>query len=184
MKLTEEKEKSTSFYPEDLLIQHTLSDGMEIIIRPVRLEDVDIIKEFSQNLSDELKHLNYMESFKQFPADMVRRLTHVDYKKTMTLIATHKIDKKDQVIGIVHYISKENSQTCEFDMIVADAWQNKGIGTMLTKSLIKSAKKNGIKTMRIFILASNIGGMELAKNFEFSVSSSDDPTVKLLTKNL
>lgn len=182
--MSEKNEKLATFYPSDLITQYTLSDGKKIVIRPVRIEDVEIIKEFSRNLSGELKHLNYMENFKQFPADMVRRLTHVDYKKTMTLIATHKSEGKDHVIGIVHYIRGEDSQTCEFDVIVTDAWQNKGIGTILTESLIKSAKKNGIKTIKIFILSNNMGGMRLAKNFEFSISNSDDPTVKILIKKL
>lgn len=182
--MTEEKEKLITLYPEDLITQLNLADGIQIMIRPVRINDGDIIQEFSQKLSDELKHLNYMESFKEFSTDMVRRLTHVDYKKTMTLVATHNINNKEEVIGIVHYISMDNSRVCEFDIIVSDAWHHRGIGTLLTEALIKTAKKNGIKTIKIFILANNIGGMKLAKAFNFSISKSDDPTIRILTKEL
>jgi hypothetical protein len=54
----------------------------------------------------------------------------------------------------------------------------------LTEALIKSAKDNGIKSAKIVILASNLGGMMLAKHFGFVVENTDDPTVKVVTKNL
>lgn len=177
------KDQNTHSYPSNLVMQHKLADGTIITIRPIRHDDVEIIKEFSRHLSSELKHLNYMENFKELPQKMVTRLTQVDYKKSMTIIATHLENKKEIVIGMVHYIT-EDGENCEFDMIVTDAWQNKNIGTVLTEELIKSAKDNELKSAKIVILASNLGGMLLAKNFGFVVENSDDPTIKVVTKNL
>lgn len=170
-------------YPDNLIMQHKLPDKTLITIRPIRQDDAESIKEFSRHLSSELKHLNYMENFKELPEKMVTRLTQVDYKKSMTLIATSVENGKEIIIGMVHYIS-EDGENCEFDMIVTDSWQNKGIGTVLTEALFKSAKDNGIKSITIVILASNLGGMMLAKHFGFTVKNSDEPTVKIVTKNL
>lgn len=175
--------KYTNPYPEYLITQHKLPDNTLILIRPVRHDDAMIIKEFSRHLSSESKHLNYMENFKELPDVRVRKLTHVDYKKSMTLIATYRENRNENVIGMVHYIA-EDGENCEFDMIVADRWQNKGIGTILTEALIKVAKDNGIKSITIVILASNLGGMMLAKQFGFTIKNSDDPTVKIVTKKL
>ncbi len=171
-------------YPEQLITQYKLPDDTFVLIRPARKTDADILKEFSRNLSNELKHLNYMESFKEFPVNMVERLTQIDYKKTMTLLAIYQLNKKETVVGMVHYITDQNGQNCEFDMIVSDTWQNKGIGTVLTESLINCAKDNGIKTIKIIILAANLGGIMLAKHFGFIISHSDDPTVVIVTKKL
>lgn len=181
--MTRSKDQLLHPYPANLDLPHTLADGTLIRIRPVRPNDAEIIKEFGRHLSSELKHLNYMETFKELPEKMVTRLTQVDYKKTMTLIATHLENEKEIVIGMVHYITKDEVN-CEFDMIVTDAWQNKGIGTVLTEALIRTAKVNGIKSIQIIISASNLGGMMLAKHFGFVIKNSDDPTVKILTKNL
>lgn len=171
-------------YPEHLSMQRKLSDGTLITIRPIRLDDVNMIREFSHNLSSELKHLNYMENFRELPQEMVTRLTNVDYKKSMTIIATYlDNNKKETVIGMVHYIT-EDGKNCEFDMIVTDAWQNKNVGTILTEALIKSAKDNNLTSAKILILASNLGGILLARHFGFTIENSDDPTVKVLTKNL
>lgn len=170
-------------YPDNLIMQHKLSDNTLITIRPIRPNDIESIKEFSRHLSSELKHLNYMENFKELPKKMVMQLTQVDYKKSMTLIATYEKDGNEIVIGMVHYIS-EDGENCEFDMIVTDSWQNKGVGTILSEALIKSARDNGMKHIKIIILASNHGGMMLAKHFGFSVENSDDPTIKIVTKNL
>lgn len=164
--------------------QYKLAGDSMVTIRLVRQDDGENIKEFSRHLSSELKHLNYMENFKELPQAMVTRLTQVDYKKTMTIVATHKENGKDVIIGMVHYITDPDGIHCEFDMIVTDAWQNKGVGRVLTQALLDAAKENGIKSIKIVILASNIGGMILAKNFGFAVSNSDDPTVKIVTKEL
>lgn len=177
------KEKNIYPYPDNLVMKHKLSDSTIITIRPIRQDDVKMVKEFSRHLSSELKHLNYMENFKELPENMIARLTQVDYKKSMTLIATSIENEKEIVIGMVHYIS-EDGENCEFDMIVTDSWQNKGIGTVLTEALIKSAKDNGIKSIKIVILGSNIGGMMLAKHFGFVIENSDDPAVKIVIKNL
>jgi hypothetical protein len=70
-------------------------------------------------------------------------------------------------------------------MIVTDDWQNLGIGTILTIALINAAKENGMKSIKIIILSSNVGGMMLAKNFGFTiVKSTEDPTINIVTKNL
>lgn len=182
MKVSEDQ--SMNPYPKHLITQHILSDGAPITIRPVRLDDSEIIKEFGRNLSSELKHLNYMENFRELPKNIVTKLIQIDYKKSMTLIATHQKNGKEIVIGMVHYVTEPDGKSCEFDMIVTDAWQNKGIGSQLTKALLIAAKENGIKSIKIIILASNIGGLMLAKNFDFVISNSDDPTVYIVTKNL
>ena len=179
--MTTSKDQVT--YPSHLVNKYTLLDGTEVTIRPVRSNDAEIIKEFSRNLSNELKHLNYMETFQELPENMITSLTQIDYKKTMTLIATYLENEKEVVVGMVHYVSVDG-KNCEFDMIVADAWQNLGIGTTLTEALINAAKENGMKSIQIIILSSNIGGMMLAKNFGFVVKNTDEPTVHIVTKNL
>jgi acetyltransferase len=159
-------------YPTHLIRQYTLLDGTIITIRPTSPDDAKILKVFGSNLSDELKHLNYMETFHDLPDSMVKNLTEIDYKKTMTLIASYFENEAEIVVGMVHYVSKDG-ENCEFDMIVTDDWQNLGIGTILTEALIKAAKDNGMKSIKIIILSSNISGMRLAKNFGFTIDSSD-----------
>lgn len=170
-------------YPSHLITKHTLSDGTVITIRPTTPDDSTIIKEFGRSLSDELKHLNYMETFRDLPESIVNSLTNIDYKKTMAFIATYLENKKEVVVGMVHYVSVDG-KSCEFDMIVADSWQNFGIGTILTEALIKAAKESGINSIKIIILSSNLGGMMLAKNFGFAIENTDEPTVKMVTRKI
>lgn len=181
--MTTSKDQIKYPYPSHLVSQNTLEDGTVITIRPVTPKDSEIIKAFSRNLSSELKHLNYMETFRELPDNMITKLTQVDYKNSMTLIATYLKNDKEVVVGMVHYVS-EDKETCEFDMIVTDAWQNLGIGTLLTEKLIAAAKNNGIKSIKITILSSNVGGMMLAKHFGFVITNTDEPTVNVVTKSI
>lgn len=175
---------STNPYPYHLVNNYQLYDGTNITIRPVRLDDADKFQDFIRKLSSELKHLNYMENFKELSPDTLKNFILIDYRKKMTFIAIHKQDNKELTIGMGRYIVDVNSDKCEFDIIIADAWQNKGLGTLLMNLLITSAKAAGVNKVNSTVLSSNIGGLALAKHCGFKITNSDDPTISNVEKNL
>jgi L-amino acid N-acyltransferase YncA len=57
---------------------------------------------------------------------------------------------------------------------VADDWQRKGLGTLLMKQLIQSARSNGVKHLYSIDLADNAGMRALAE--DLGMSASRDPS--------
>lgn len=171
-------------YPKYLISSYQLSDDKTITIRPIRADDINNLQEFIRNLSAQNKHSQFMSNFKELSVNMLNRLTQIDYDNEMVLIATYQQNGKEINIAMARYVANADRETCESIVVVADAWQNKHIGRQLMNILIEIAKSKGFKAMTGVILASNLEMIELASHLGFTISNSDDPTVKIVIKML
>lgn len=171
-------------YPSHLLETHHLSNNIDIVIRPIRPEDAEIELEFVRNLSDQSKHFRFFENFKELSSSMLVRFTQIDYDREMALIATNNAEDKEIGIGVARYSMNADMKSCEFALVIADAWQNKGIGSILMTSLVRVAKARGLKEMIGVVLSDNVNMLKLARHAGFVISNTDDPTVKLVTKDI
>lgn len=169
-------------YPYNLIKTHQLTNNIAIIIRPIRPEDAELEQEFVSNLSVESKYFRFFENFKELSTNMLIGFTQIDYDREMALIATYSEADKEMNLGVARYIINPDMETCEFALVVADAWQNKGIGSILMTSLIQAAKVRGLREMIGFVLADNVDMLRLANQLGFVVSSSEDSKLKLVTK--
>lgn len=169
-------------YPNHLLETHHLSNNVGIVIRPIRPEDAEIEFEFVRNLSEQSKHFRFFEVFKELSPSMLVRFTQIDYDREMAFIATYNHKDKEIAIGVARYSINADMKSCEFALVIADAWQNKGIGSILMTSLVRAAKTRGLKEMIGVVLSDNVNMLKLAKNVGFVISNTDDPTVKFVTK--
>ena len=52
----------------------------------------------------------------------------------MAFVATVVNMGKEKVIGVSRYAVNQYRDSYEFSVVVADEWQNKGLGTLLMKS--------------------------------------------------
>jgi acetyltransferase len=78
-----------------------------------------------------------------------------------------------------------DGESCEFALVVADKWQNKGIGSHLMSALIEAARQRGIERMEVEILANNNNMLKLTGNLGFGLHmSNDDQGIKVATKLL
>lgn len=171
-------------YPNHLVSAWQLSDGTNITIRPIRPEDAKIEQDFVRNLSPESKYFRFMEHLQELTPAMLVRFTQIDYDREMALISTYKQNGEEIHVGVARYIINPDQETCEFALVVADEWQNKGIGTRLMTVLLEVAKAHGLKTMMGEILSSNKPMLELVKHLGFSLSDTEDSTIKLVNKTL
>lgn len=53
------------------------------------------------------------------------------------------------------YEPTEDEGTVEMAFVVEDRWQNKGLGTILLKDLLRAAEARGIRRFRAYVLAEN-----------------------------
>lgn len=169
-------------YPNYLIESHKLSNNINIIIRPIRPEDAALEQEFVRNLSAQSKHFRFFENIKELSLSTLVRFTQIDYDREMTLIATYNEAGKEINIGVANYIMNADRQACEFALVVADAWQNKGLGSLLMTSLLQVAKTRGLTEMIGLVLSDNVNMLKLASALGFVISNSDDQTIKIITK--
>lgn len=171
-------------YPEYLISTYKLSDDINITLRAVKPDDVDLLQNFFRHLSSQSKHSHFQGNFKELSSNTLKRLTQIDYSHEMVLVAIHTNNDQDQIIGLAQYATTSKPEECEVLVIVADDWKSKGIATQLMNRLIEISKNNHIKKLIATIPAINASDLAFAKSLGFVISDGDDPVLKNVTKLL
>jgi acetyltransferase len=165
-------------YPTQLVSQWRAPDGTSITIRPIRPEDATIEREFVRSLSPHAKYLRFMSAVKDLTPAMLARFTQVDYDREMALIAVADHDGGERQIGVVRYVINADATSCEFAIVVSEAWQGRGLGRHLMLQLIAIARARGLKVMAGQVLAANIQMLKLAETLGFVHHRTEEPSVK------
>ncbi|HEY9198438.1 MAG TPA: bifunctional acetate--CoA ligase family protein/GNAT family N-acetyltransferase [Gammaproteobacteria bacterium] len=172
-------------YPVHLITRIQLPDGTDLTIRPIRPEDAQIEQAFVRGLSAQTKYFRFMQSLQELSREELIRLTQIDYHRELALIATVHENGTEVEIGVTRYAMNPDGESCEFALVVADAWQQRGIGSRLMQALMEAARSRGFRTMEGEVLASNQPMLALVRDLGFNVRTSpDDPAVKRVSRAL
>lgn len=161
-------------YPAELIRKRYLFDGTPATIRPIRPEDAGIEQDFVRGLSREARFGRFMATINELSPEKLRYLTEIDYERHMALIATVERDGIEEEIAVARYVVGPEDHTCEFAIVVADAWQGSGVAGMLMLQLIEVATGRGLKTMEGFVLASNHKMLKFCRQLGFRMESLPD----------
>ena len=99
----------------------------------------------------------------------------VDYSRDMALAATTMLGGAETLIGVARYV-RENGNA-EFALVVADAWQGRGIGSRLLGKLVAVARRRGLKQIYGDILRMNRPMLQLVGKLGFTLGRHEDPTL-------
>ena len=154
--------------------------GTSVTLRPLRPEDRDIESAFVQGLSQETRRNRLLGGAIAITREYIERLVNVDYSRDMALAATAMLDG-ETLIGVARYVLDKDGKSAEFAVVVADAWQGRGIGKRLMAKLIDIARRRGVKRLYGDILATNRPMLELVRKLGFALERHDDPTLTRAT---
>jgi len=172
-------------YPVELVQSWTLRDGTRIVMRPIRPEDRQIEQDFVRNLSDESRYFRFFNAVRDLSETALTRFTQVDYDREMALIAVISENGRETEIGVARYSINPDGRSGEFAIVVADAWQRKGIGSKLMYSLMDAARSRGLETMEGWVLSGNARMLALMDGLGFTIdANAGDPSLRHVVKNL
>ena len=173
-------------YPAHLVGAHTLRDGTELTVRPIRPEDAKIEQEFVRALSEESKYFRFMQAVSELTPQMLVRFTQIDYDREMALIAVHKQpDGSELQVAVARYTADPDHTACEFALAVADEWQGRGVAYHLMEKLMEVARARGMDTIHGEVLAANSHMLGLMQRLGFEIRMSPDETdIKLVRRSL
>ncbi|MDX9987686.1 bifunctional acetate--CoA ligase family protein/GNAT family N-acetyltransferase [Thiothrix unzii] len=160
-------------YPNDLVKHLQLPDGTDIIIRPIRPEDAEMEQEFVRNLSKESRYMRFMQALRELTPDMLVRLTQIDYDREMAFLALTRQDGKEVEMGVTRYAINPDRNSCEFALVIADEFQNRGLGGVMMNILIDTARARGLRYIDGEVLAHNHGMLKLMQRLGFERQKSD-----------
>ena len=156
-------------YPEDLETYRTTKTGMEILLRPVKISDEPLLKDFFYSLSDNSLYRRFISVRKDMPHERLQEFVIIDYTKQMVTLATIHRGEKEEVVGMGQYGINEATHTAEVGFAVRDDCQNKGIGTELLNYLTYLAKKQGLLGFFAEVLVENRPMLHLFDKMGFDI---------------
>jgi acetyltransferase len=89
----------------------------------------------------------------------------------MALVATVPDGAGERQVAVGRYVTLPDRETCEYAIVIGDAWQERGLGRILMRRLIDAAQARGLKTMMGFVLNDNASMLGLCQDLGFRVGA-------------
>ena len=154
-------------YPADLERTWLAADGTAVRIRPQRPDDLEREVRFVEGLSEQTLYLRLQYSSRNVSRQDVARLLDLDYRDRMAIAALAGTPEDESIIGVSRYARIDDTDLAECAIVVTDAWQGRGVGTELMRTLAVAARRNGIHTLVGTSLAENQRIQAWARRFGF-----------------
>jgi len=144
-------------YPKELEETLTLSDGLKLLLRPIRPEDELAFQALFSKLSMDEIRLRFLHGMKYLSHKMAARLTQIDYDREMALVLCGEpTPQKNPVLyGVVRLVADPNNERAEFAILIHRDMTGMGLGTMLMRRIIDYAKQQDIVELFGKVLAEN-----------------------------
>lgn len=164
-------------YPEDLEVQKVTRTGQKILLRPVKISDEPLLKDFFYSLSDESMYQRFLSVRKDIPHDVLQDYVAVDFSQKMIMLATVEKEGKEIICGLGQYGLNRDMHTADIALVVRDDYQNQGIGAELISYLTYLAKKQGLLGFTAEVLVGNDPVFRLFEKMGFAVSKRNESGV-------
>jgi acyl-CoA hydrolase/GNAT superfamily N-acetyltransferase len=163
-------------YPVALETFRTTKSGLHILLRPVKIGDEPLMKDFFYALSNESMYRRFMSARMDMPHERLQEFGVVDYADRMMILAIVEGDSRETIAAIGQYEINKNMHTAEVALVVRDEYQKMGVGHDLLSYLTRLAMMRGLLGFTAEVLVENKPMLNLFKHmgFEAQRKSEDD----------
>ena len=134
--------------------QVSLRDGTLVRMRLIVPQDAPRLVALYDRLSRDSRYHRFFAAMQRLPPDWARFLANVDYRTRLALVVESPEDP-GALIAVARYEPAGAPGTAEVAFVVQDAWQDRGLGSVLFGELLRAAAANGIQRFRAWVLADN-----------------------------
>jgi RimJ/RimL family protein N-acetyltransferase len=128
-----------------------LKDATAVHVRPIRPEDDGALVEIFNHSSPQTVYQRFFSALPELTPSMAWHLSHVNYKDRFALVA----EVEGGPVGVARYERTNDPGLLELGLVIMDEWQNRGLGRILLREIMRAAERNGIYTFRADVLAEN-----------------------------
>jgi len=159
-------------YPESLEVHRTTSKGLQVLLRPAKISDEPLIKDFFYSLSDQSLYRRFISVRRDMPHERLQEFVVIDYTQELVILATIGKEENEEVVGIGQYGIGQDVHSAEVAFAVRDKDQKMGIGTGLLDYLIYLGKRNGLLAFDAEVLYENKPMLTVFERAGFQIVSS------------
>ncbi|WP_027182672.1 bifunctional acetate--CoA ligase family protein/GNAT family N-acetyltransferase [Desulfovibrio inopinatus] len=165
-------------YPRELEECAVLSNGQQVLLRPIKPEDEPAHYDFFTYLEPEDLRFRFFGIVRELSHREMARLTQIDYEREMAFIASAtRDDGTPETLGVVRASLKPDINWAEFAIIIRSDQKGQRLGSILMDKMIRFLKDRGIATVTGQALVDNKGMQGLARKFGFKIIKDIDEDV-------
>lgn len=196
-------------YPTKYITPWKLSDGTDVILRPISPEDEPLEYEMLSSLSEEALNGRFFQAVKKITHEVLIRFCNIDYDREMAIVAEMKssegkrmdgilgapilpqvqhfeakTSEMKRLIGIARVVVDSDFKKGEFAVVVHDDFQGKGLGHKLIDMMIGIAQEINLEKIYGMVLTDNRKMLRACEDMGFAVTPLPDgiSMVELLLK--
>lgn len=158
-------------YPEEYVQEVTLRDGERLTLRPIKPEDEPLWRQMLASCSRETIYSRFRYFFQWSEHKAAIRYCFIDYDRELALVAETAEDDapaaaatggagaggssgsgeaaggapRRRLVGVGRLVADPDHETVEYAVLVTDAWQNRGLGGVLTDACLQIAQRWGLR---------------------------------------
>lgn len=131
-------------YPEHLVRPTRLANETPLILRPIRPEDEPAWHRMLRECSPESIRFRFRSMFKEMSHELATRFCFMDYDRELAIVAEFAGKDSHQLVGVGHLFCDVDHDHAEFAVLVPDAWQRQGVGSLITETCLQIAADWGL----------------------------------------
>ncbi len=155
-------------YPAQWIDRWTMHDGTVAMVRPVLPQDAPLEAALVEGLSSESRYARFLVGGGHLSDEMLAAYTQVDYVNHLALVVSLADADGERLIADGRFVLEDG--VAEFALVVADAWQGKGVGRRLFATLVRAARAAGAREIFGEVLSMNRRMIALARDAGFHVA--------------
>lgn len=166
-------------YPEKYVKPVKLSNGANVMLRPIKPEDEPMWLTLLGSCSKESIYFRFRTNFFYDSHEVATQFCYIDYSREMAIVAEITENKHRKLIGVGRLIADPDHETAEYAILITDAWQNKSLGNILTSYCVEISKELGLKRIVAETTTDNEPMITIFKKLNFRVHANTDLTVSV-----
>ena len=181
---------SSEIFLRDVLLR----DGVLLQMRALLQTDREGLIALFNRCSPESRRYRFLRMINSLPDSLIDLLVNADGVRHTALVVTQGAGGDEKIVAVGRYIVLEEpsekaagkaveANVAEVSFLVEDAWQRRGIGTILLDALAETAREHGVTRFSADVLADNRvmlsvfrkAGYALTSNISYGVTHLEFP---------
>ncbi|RVD31691.1 bifunctional acetate--CoA ligase family protein/GNAT family N-acetyltransferase [Mesorhizobium sp. M4B.F.Ca.ET.017.02.2.1] len=148
------------------------ADGARYHIRPIKPADIVLYPEFLARISPDDLRLRFLSPRRNFPDQMLKRLTQLDYDRDIAFVALEA--GTGALAGVGRLSCDPDHRVGEYALLVRTDLQGHGLGWELLRQIIHYARADKINRIEGIMLSENSKMLAMCREFGFSIAHHPD----------
>ena len=163
-------------YPVQYVWDWAMKDGGPVTIRPIRPEDEPLMVRFHEKLSDRSVYLRYFGTLSlktRIAHERLVRICFGDYDRELALVVEVRGAGGPEIVGVGRMNRIPGTDEADVAILVADAYQNRGLGAEILRRVVQVAKEEGVRAVSADMMPDNVSMQAICKHLGFKVKMQD-----------